>query len=224
MSKEENTYQADLINMILGGLIALKSEQQVGGVNRSPGSETLFLGKWLKRAKKQRHYPKSISESIDNFLMLYTKKGRNADLISSFYQIYNEYQTMKINADDFQNSPKVRFNTAMDVLREKDWAISLPIILGETADGTYQSNKDKELFVMQKDWDDVFDDKNELIKPLSISVVSAPQEAIDSLYLHGFILAKDASRRSIKGCYHHYKLFPDNKYDGTAAIPSKYKV
>jgi len=87
MSKEKDKYQADLINMILGGLIALKSEQQVGGVSCSSGSETLFLGKWLKRAKKQRHYPKSISEEIDNFLILYTKKGRNADLTSSFFQI-----------------------------------------------------------------------------------------------------------------------------------------
>lgn len=223
MNKEKNIYQADLINMILGGLIALKSEQQVGGVSRSPGSETLFLGKWLKRAKKQRHYPKSISEDIDNFLTLYTQKGRNADLTSSFYQIYNEYQTMKINSDDFQNSPKQRFDAAMDVLREKNWSISLPIAHDDTADGPYQSNKDKELFVMKKDWDDVFDDQNELIKPLSISVVSTPQEVIDSLYLHGFILAKDASRKNIKGCYHHYKLFPDNKYHGKAAIPSKYK-
>ena len=223
MSKEENTYQADLINMILGALIALKSEQQVGAVNRSSGSETLFLGKWLKRAKKQRHYPKSISEDIDNFLTLYTKKGRNADLTSSFYQIYNEYQTIKINGEDFKDSSKQRFDTAMDVLREKNWSISLPLIHDETADGPYQSNKDKELFVMKKDWDDVFDDQNELVKPLSLSVVSTPQEAIDSLYLHGFILAKDASKRNIKGSYHHYKLFPDNKYQGTAAIPSKFK-
>lgn len=119
MSKEDNIYQADLINMILGGLIALKSEQQVGCVSRSPGSETLFLGKWLKRAKKQRHYPKSISESIDNFLMLYSQKGRNSDLTSSFNQIYNEYQTLKINSMDFQKSPKQRFDAVMDVLRKK---------------------------------------------------------------------------------------------------------
>lgn len=223
MSKEENIHQEDLINMILGGLIALKSEQQIGSVSHSPGSETLFLGKWLKRAKKQRLYPKNISENIDNFLMLYTKKGRNADLTSSFYQIYNEYQTMKINADDFQNSPKDRFDSAMDVLREKNWTISLPITHDETADGPYQSNKDKELFVIKNDWDDVFDDKNEFIKPLNISVVSSHQEAIDALYLHGFILAKDVTRRNIKTSYHYYKLFPDNKYQGTAAIPSKYK-
>ena len=100
--------------------------------------------------------------------MLYTKKGRNADLISSFYQIYNEYQTIKINSEDFQNSPKQRFDTAMDVLRERNWSISLPITHDDTVDGPYQSNKDKELFVMKKDWDDVFDDQNELIKPLSI--------------------------------------------------------
>jgi len=76
---------------------------------------------------------------------------------------------------------------------------------------------------MKKDWDEVFDDQNELIKPLNVSVVSAHQEAIDSLYLHGFILAKDTSIKNIKGGYHHYKIFPDNKYHGTAAIPSKYK-
>jgi len=222
MSKEEDKYQSDLINMILGGLIALKSEQQVGSVTRSSGSETLFLGKWLKRAKKQRHYPKNISEEIDDFLALYTKKGRNADLTSSFYQIYNEYRTLKINSDDFQNSPKQRFDAAMDMLRGKSWSISLPITHDDTVDGDYQSSKEKELFVMKKDWDDVFDDKDELIKPLSISVVSTPQEAIDSLYLHGFILAKDAIR-NIKGSYHNYKIFPDNKYQGEAAIPSKYK-
>jgi hypothetical protein len=223
MNKEDNVYQADLINMILGSLIALKSEQQVGCVSRSPGSETLFLGKWLKRAKKQRHYPKSISETIDNFLMLYSQKGRNSDLTSSFNQIYNEYQTLKINSMDFQKSPKQRFDAVMDVLREKNWSISLPLAHDDTEDGTYKSNKEKELFVMKKDWVHVFDDQNELTKPLSITVVSTPQEAVDSFYLHGFILAKMASRKSTQGCYHHYKLFPDNKYDGTAAIPSKYK-
>ena len=76
---------------------------------------------------------------------------------------------------------------------------------------------------MEKGWDDVFDDKNELVKPLSISVVSKLKEAIDSLYSHGFILAKDASRKTIKGSYHHYKLYPGYKYQGTAAIPSQFK-
>lgn len=223
MNKEENIYQADLINMILGGLIALKSEQQIGTVSRSPGSETLFLGKWLKRAKKQRHYPKSVSENIDNFLALYTTKGRNADLTSSFYQIYNEYRTLKINTDDFKNSAKQRFNTATDVLKEKNWSISLPLSHDETLDGPYQSDKEKELFVIKTDWDDVFNDQGELIKPLTLSVVSTPQEAIDSLYSQGFILAKDASTTNIKGSYHHYKLFPENKYNGAIAIPSQYK-
>jgi hypothetical protein len=223
MSKEENIYQADLINMILGGLIALKSEQQVGAVNRSPGSETLFLGKWLKRAKKQRHYPKGISEDIDNFLTLYTKKGRNADLTSSFYQIYNEYQTIKINDEDFKDTPKKRFDSAIEILKSKNWFISLPVVSDDITNGSYQSTKDKELFVMQDDWEGVFNDQNELVKPLSISVVSAPQEAIDALYLHGFILTKEASKKHIKGSYYQYKLFPGNKYEGSAAIPSKYK-
>lgn len=110
----------------------------------------------------------------------------------------------------------------MNVFRGKSWSISLLITHDDTVDGDYQSSKEKELFVMEKDWDDVFDDKNKLIKPLSISVVSTPQEAIDSLYLHGFILAKDAIK-NIKGSYHNYKIFPDNKYQGEAAIPSKYK-
>jgi len=223
MNKEENIHQADLINMILGGLIALKSEQQIGTVSRSPGSETLFLGKWLKRAKKQRHYPKSVSENIDNFLALYTAKGRSADLTSSFYQIYNEYRTVKINADDFKSNAKQRFDTAMDILKKKDWSISLPLDHDETANGPYQSNKDKELFVMKKDWDIVFNDEDELVEPLSLSVVSAPQDVIDSLYLHGFILAKDTSKKSTKDTYHHFMIFPDNKYTGTAEIPSQYK-
>lgn len=223
MNKEENIHQADLINMILGGLIALKSEQQIGTVSRSPGSETLFLGKWLKRAKKQRLYPKSVAENIDNFLALYTAKGRSADLTSSFYQIYNEYRTVRINADEFKNSAKQRFDTAMDILKGKDWSIFLPLEHDETANGPYQSSKDKELFVMKKDWDNVFNDEGELVEQLSFSVVSTSQDVIDTLYLHGFILVKDTSKKSIKGNDHHFLIFPDNKYIGTAAIPSQYK-
>jgi hypothetical protein len=50
-----------------------------------------------------------------------------------------------------------------------------------------------------------------------------PQEVIDSLYLHGFMFVKDASRRNIIGCYHHYNLFSGIKYHGAASISFKSK-
>jgi hypothetical protein len=76
---------------------------------------------------------------------------------------------------------------------------------------------------MKKDWDNVFNDEGELVEQLSFSVVSTSQDVIDTLYLHGFILVKDTSKKSIKGNDHHFLIFPDNKYIGTAAIPSQYK-
>jgi len=40
-------------------------------------------------------------------------------------------------------------------------------------------------------------------------VVSTFQKAINTLYLHGSILAIYSSRRNIKGCYHYYSIFPE---------------
>ncbi len=222
MNKEENKYQADLINMVLGGLIALKSEQQIGSVSYSPGSETIFLGKWLKVVKKQRRYPKSVSENIDNFLMLYTAKGRSADLSASFSQIYNEYRTAKISSQNFEGSARERFDKAMDILKEKSWSLSLPLDEG-AVNGTSQSLKDKELFVIKKNWDDIFDEQGELNRTLSFCVTSTAQEAIDSLYLQGFLLVKDSTQQSSKNSYLHYNIFPKNSYTGNVVIPSQYK-
>ena len=56
MSEKEDIFIEDFYNMILGGLIALKSAQQAGICNHSLASETIFLGKWLKRVKKQKYY------------------------------------------------------------------------------------------------------------------------------------------------------------------------
>ena len=96
----------DLYNMILGGLIALTSDQEVGKVSYHPVSETLFLGKWLKRIKKQRRYPRSVSCEIDNFLYLYIQEGRNADLAVLFHQIYKEFQIV----NDTKKQFKARLN------------------------------------------------------------------------------------------------------------------
>lgn len=222
MNKEENIYQTDLINMVLGGLIALKSEQQIGSVSYSPGSETIFLGKWLKIVKKQRRYPKSVSENINNFLMLYTAKGRSADLSASFAQIYNEYRTAKINSSDFKGSAKERFTKAIDILKEKSWSISLPLN-EDSVDSANESTKDKELFVMKQNWDDIFDEQGELNRALNFCVTSTAQEAIDALYLQGFLLVKDSTQKSSKNNYLHYNIFPQNSYTGTVVIPSQYK-
>jgi hypothetical protein len=91
-----DTFIIDLHNMVLGGLIALRSEQEVGNVNRSLGSETIFLGKWLKRIKKQKCYPKSIANEIDNLLVLYAKKGRSAGLSLAFEKLHNDFQYSEI--------------------------------------------------------------------------------------------------------------------------------
>lgn len=223
MNKQEDAFATDLYNMILGGLIALRSAQEIGSVTRSPGSETLFLGKWLRRAKNQKRYSKTISAEIDNFLTLYVKKGRSAGLALTFDQICQEYQTCKIRYQVFENAPKARFDTAIEMLTKQDWSISLPIEQALEADEEYQGLKDKELYVTKLDWEGAFDDQGGLTKPLSIFIISMPQSVIDCLHTHGFIMAKVTSSNDINSHIHHYKIFPENKYHGVAAIPTKYK-
>ena len=70
--EQEDIFCEDFYNMILGGLIALRSEQKVGLLSYSSSSESLFLGKWLKLGKKQRRFPKTIATEIDSLLLRYT--------------------------------------------------------------------------------------------------------------------------------------------------------
>lgn len=220
MIEQEDSFAEDLYNMILGGLLALSSAQNAGLVSYSPGSESIFLGKWLKLAKKQHRFPKSISTEIDNFLISYAKKGRSAGLSTIFSQICTEYQICKIRLQEFDQSPKQRFNTAMKILGNKDWIVHLPVDHDFEAKGAYKPNAPKEIFMTKWDWLEMFDEDDNVAKPVSLFVAGSAQEVIDCLYVHGFILV---TIDQDKGIHHHFKIYPKNIYKGVVTIPSQFK-
>ncbi len=209
--------------MILGGLIALTSDQEVGKVTSNPVSETLFLGKWLKRVKKQKSYPRVLTNEINNFLHLYAVEGRNADLATLFHQIYKEFQIVKDTEQHFEDNEKARFELAMGELSCLGWHISLPIEHTPEIDAPYRPIQNKEIFTTKWYWDNAFDSQQNLTKNLSIFVVSMPQQVIDCLYQHGFILVRGATSKDQEGNnYFQLTLFPENKCNGEAAIPTKF--
>jgi len=215
---------ADVYNLILGGLIALTSEQQIGKVTYRTVSENRFLGKWLKRAKKQKCYPKSISIDIDNLLDLYATKNISGDLSALFYHVFSEFQLLKNISKNFELSPKIRFDKAMNELTKDNWHISLPITHDRQTGKPYRPTNDKEIFTTNWYWDDAFDDQQALTKQVSIFVVSPPQNVIDCLYHYGFVLVKGLTSVDEQGkCFYQFKIFPENKYIGEAAIPTKYQ-
>jgi len=224
MNKHTFNKSADLYNMILGGLIALFSEQQVGKLAGKKASRNVFLGKWLKRAKKQRCYPKSVSDDIDNLLQLYATEGRTGNLASLFSEIFLEFQVFKGVSKEFSQTEKQRFDSAMRNLAKDDWFISLSIKHCKGADAPYRPTRKKEIFTTKWYWDGAFNEQNKLTKSFSIFVVSAPQEVIDCLYEHGFVLVMGLTSQDNEGNdYYQYQLFPNNNCHGNVAIPSKFQ-
>jgi len=223
MSVLEDTFTEDLYSMVLGGLLALQYEQMSNYASIPSGNKTIFLGVWLKRVKKQRLYKRSIAREIDGFIALYTKKGRDANLADSFNEIYHEFKLCKLRLKEFDKSEKNRFYSSIDLLKKQSWVVTLPLIHNYTSDGPYQPKTEKEVFVTEFDWKDVFSIEGFLTKPLSLYVVSAPQSLIDTFYSLGFIVVKVKSKKETLVNYHQLKVFPNNDYSGIAAIPSQIK-
>ncbi len=224
MNKFTFNKSADLYNLILGGLIATSSEQQVGKLANKAASENIFLGKWLKRAKKQRCYPKSVSDDIDNLLYLYSIEGRTVNLASLFRKIFRECQLLKVLSQQFKQPEKQRFDSAMSHLAKGDWFISLPINHSKESDAPYRPTRKKEIYTTKWYWDGTFNEQNKLTKSFSIFVVSAPQEVIDCFYEHGFGLVQGLISRDNEGNdYYQYRIFPNNNCDGELVIPSKFQ-
>jgi hypothetical protein len=207
--------------MVLSGLIALRLAQLSGNVSESSGNETIFLGKWLKRIQKQRLFPRTIAVEITDFITLYTKKGRAADIASSFNEIYYEFKVCKLRLKAFDSSEKSRFEDAVNILKKQSWLVTLPLIHDYVVDGPYHPNGQKEMFVTEIDWQDIFTEDGYLTKALSLYIASNPQNIIDAFYSLGFILARVKSSSDKKISYHQFKIFPNNDYQGPAAIPSQ---
>ena len=217
--EQEDIFCEDFYNMILGGLIALRSEQKVGLLSYSSSSESLFLGKWLKLGKKQRRFPKTIATEIDSLLLRYSKNGRSANLGHVFSEIWSESQICKVRLQVFDQTPQKRFNEAMKSLADSNWLVSLPVKHDFESYGAYKPTGPKELFITEWDWLDMFDPDENIKKPVSLFVASCPQQVIDCLYTYGFILVTIAQDNEI---HHHFKLYPNNCYKGKVAIPSKF--
>ena len=219
MIEQEDKFSVDLYSMILSGLIALHIAQKEGLISFSSGAESIFLGKWLKIAKKQRLFPKSISSEIDNLLLTYAKKGRSANLGHTFSQISTEYQVCKVKLEAFETSPKERFMEAMEMLTSQEWFASLPVDHDFDSHGPYKPTNVKEVFMKESDWLSMFDTDGNISTTVSLFVASDPQQVIDCLHAHGFILITVAQDKDI---HHHYKIFPGNQYKGEVAIPTKF--
>ncbi len=200
MSKLTFNRSADLYNMALGGLIALFSEQKVGKLGRKVSSQNVFLGKWLKRVKKQRCYPKSLSADIDSLLYIYLVEGRSGNLALLFKQILYEYQLIKNMPTQFTHTDQERFDSVMRFLTKKEWFISLPIKQGNDAKKPYRPIAKKEIYTTLWYWNGAFNEHHKLVKSFSIFVfyaspefAYAQQEVIDCLYEQGFILVQGLS-------------------------------
>ncbi len=222
MNKHTFNRSADLYNMILGGLIALLSEQNADKLSNKTSSENTFLGKWLKRAKKQKRYPKSVSADIDNLLQIYIKGGRSGNLSLFFREYLCEFQILKGVSKHFSETEKQRFDNAMESLTREGWHISLPIAHSKHSDAPYSPRKAKEIFTTTWYWSGAFNIENRLVKSFSIFVVSEPQIVIDYLYEHGFVLIMGLSSQDNEGNdYQQYQIFTNNNCYGDLAVPSK---
>lgn len=219
LSKSENLY-----NMILNSLIALAIAQQSGKVGNRSSGKTLFIGKWLKRAKKQKRYSKNVTSDIDKILHLYASEGIGSGLAEVLYQLYGEYQMVKNTPREFSLSPKKRFDAAMSCLANSGWYISLPLKDSQMTEYRYRPSHEKEIYTTQWYWKGAFDEQQRLTKCVSLFVFStAPQIFIDCLFDNGFILVKGMFSKDEEGnCYYQFILFPDNKCTGEAAIPTIY--
>lgn len=217
-NKSENLY-----NMILNGLIALVIAQQSGKVTNKSSGKTLFIGKWLKKAKKQKRYAKNLSSDIEKFLHLYATEGRTSCLSETFYQLYGEFQIVKNTPREFSLSPKQRFDNAMSYLADRDWYISLPLAECEKAVNPYRPFHEKEIYTTKWYWQGAFDEQQQLTRPLSLFVYSEPQAVIDCLFHNGFIIVKGMfTEDEDSNCYYQFILFPENNCTGLAAIPTMY--
>lgn len=212
---------ADLYNMILGALIALSSEQQVGKLARKASSENIFLGKWLKRVKNKKCYPKSVADDIDNLLQLYSKEGVTGNLASLFRIKFRQFQCINKMPQQFSQKEKQRFDNAISDLDKDNWFISLPIVHCKDTDAPYRPVRKKEVFTTKWYLDGTFNKQNNITKCFSIFVVSDPQDVIDCFYKHGFFLVKGLSSHDDEGNdYYQYQIFPNNQYHGNLAMPS----
>jgi len=215
-------YSFELYDLVLSGLIALAFKRLEKNMGNNSSSETLFLGKWLKRVKKQQLYPKKLANEINRLLSLYANKGLSANLTPVFIEIYKEFKIIKKVSLQSSTPEKIRFDAAMGILAENGWYISLPIAQDQSKNKIYRATKPKEVFTSEFYWNRAFDDDGKLTKEISIFVVSPPQEVIDTFYLQGFILIKGLSSPDIQGKYYYqYILFPDNRCTGEPAMPSE---
>jgi hypothetical protein len=219
MKTSSTQYVSQMMAALTAGLIALQLDINAGSTGAASTSKSIFLGKWLKLAKKQRRFSRSVSTDIDLLLEYYSQKGRNAKLAEKFQQVYDETRIARTRFNEHYRPENERFMACATILSKQGWLCSIPLLHDICKLGPYTPAQEKELFISSFDFADKFDENGMLFDEISFFVVSEPTQVVNVFWQHGFVLALVAKSKDPKQHYYHYRIFSKNIYDGAIEIP-----
>lgn len=219
MKTSSSQYVSQMMGAITAGLLALELDINAGSVGSGSTSKAIFLGKWLKLAKKQRRFNRSVNTDIDLLLECYSKKGRDAKLAEKFQQVYDETRIARTRFNEHSRSESERFMACATILSKHGWLCSIPLSHDICKLGPYKPVQEKELFISLFDFADKFDENGMLLDEISFFVVSEPTQVINVFWQHGFVLVLVAKSKDPTQHYYHYRIFSKNIYDGAIEIP-----
>ena len=219
--KEGIELAKDYQRFITNGLLALYTKYS----RPTQSGANLFLGKWIINAQKQKLFCKGLAEHIDLFVKLHKAKGFKSGLQSMFEKIYLENKTTSICFKSLEDSDKDRIKSTLKELKDKIWETNFPVQHDPDELGPYEPLAEKEVFVLEENWQNAIHASGKLAKPLRVYSTEVLQELVDEFYTNGFYIvlvnkSQSDNRNENPRWYYSFDIYPHDEPQSGVEIPS----
>lgn len=221
---EAEVFKSEIHHLLTCGLLAVEIARTEGVIGGSETASTIFLGKWLKLAVKQKRFSRDLSNLIQRFLDTYLKNGPHAKLKTHFFNLYIEYRIKHDISVDSSFSEIERWNKCLNKIKHSECTVNAPLDYDPQILGVYTPTNNLELFILKKDFELSFKGHATFSAAVNFYVVGEPQFIIDSLFECGFIIEVIRSNRNSNINYHHFRVHSNNNCSGNYAVPTPYLI
>lgn len=213
-------YYLEIQKLVNSALEEMEQQHKSGKLVKSPVSDNHFLVRWITKALKQQTFLRVVGDDLTRWQKAGRSKGTDAALPMIFKRISAFYQASFAEESEITDKQIEAF---LDQLESQGWEVSTsePLVgQGKVQLFTEQSNS---VALCAEQCESCFDGEL-LVKPMSWFVRGDHQKFISLAWKAGFVVHKRTDYKSNVKYHGEYLIFPQNKGEFLAEIPSDFVV
>ncbi|AGH81205.1 hypothetical protein PCNPT3_06325 [Psychromonas sp. CNPT3] len=201
-------FSEEMYKLLDLALSELNASHESGRTPQNDLNEAHYLGAWVTTAMKKKRFDSIVLSSLKNWQSKARSLGRNAGLKDQFIYLERCYSQILDSDKKIQAVTRDQFEAFYKTLSAAQWMVTTDTVVVDKM--KCHSSGDSSLVACKAQMDTHFNEKGDLIKPISFYIRGDVQEAVKLAFAANVLLHKKTDHKSRVKYHGEYVVYVHN--------------